>query len=157
MRMLGVALDITGRKRAEEKIHRREAQLAEAQRVAHLGSYEWDIPNNIVHRSEELCRIFGSPSEELPPTFEGYLERVHPEDRDTTRKTIEDALRERKPFEFEERIVRPDGEIRVLHSLGNGSSTSRQAGEAGRNLPGHHRSQARRGLNFDEAKNAFSS
>jgi PAS domain S-box-containing protein len=118
VRMLGVALDITDRKRAEEKIHRREAQLAEAQRVAHVGSYEWDIPNNIVHRSEELCRIFGSPSEELPPNFEGYLERVHPEDRDTARKTIEDALRERKPFEFDERIVRPDGEIRVLHSLG---------------------------------------
>jgi PAS domain S-box-containing protein len=118
VRMVGVALDITDRKRAEEVINRREAQLAEAQRIARLGSYEWEVHSNTVDRSEELCRIFGVLPAEFIPTIEGYLERVHPEDRDTTRKIIEQAFSDRKPFEFEERIVRPDGSVRRLHSRG---------------------------------------
>ena len=118
VRMMGVALDITDRKRAEEDALRREAQLAQAQRIAHLGSYEWDIASNTVYRSEELCRIFGVAAHEFEPTFEGYLERVHPHDRSTTRTTIETAFRAGAPFEFDERIVRPDGTIRMLHSQG---------------------------------------
>ena len=118
VRMMGVALDITDRKCAQEDVSRREAQLAEAQRIAQLGSYEWDIASNTVYRSEELCRIFGVAPEQFTPSFEGYLERVHPDDRSTTRTTIETAFRESTPFKFEERIVRPDGVIRMLHSQG---------------------------------------
>jgi PAS domain S-box-containing protein len=118
VRMLGIGLDITDRKRAQDEIIRRETQLASAQRIAHLGSYEWDIRTNRVYRSEELCRIFGLPPEQFPPTYEGYLGRVHPEDRSTTKKIIEQAFVESKPFDFEERIIRPDGEIRTLHSQG---------------------------------------
>jgi PAS domain S-box-containing protein len=118
VRMWGVGLDITERKRADEEIKRREAQLGEAQRIAHLGSYEWDVSTNTVHRSEELLRIFGVPPDQFDPTFEGYLERVHPEDRSTTGTIIQEAFRDRSPFEFEERIVRPDGAIRLLHSQG---------------------------------------
>jgi PAS domain S-box-containing protein len=103
----------------EDASSRREAQLAAAQRIAHLGSYEWDVATNSVHRSEELLRIFGTTAEEFKPTFEDYLERVHPDDRASTRRTIEEAFRTRTPFEFEERIIRPDGAIRVLRSQGN--------------------------------------
>jgi PAS domain S-box-containing protein len=117
-RMIGVGLDTTERKRSEEAINRREALLVEAQRIAELGSYEWDVKRNKVYRSEELCRIFGVPAAEFEPTFAGYLDRVHPEDREKTRLTIEEALGHQKPFEFEERIVRPDGQIRLLHSQG---------------------------------------
>jgi PAS domain S-box-containing protein len=118
VRMMGVALDVTDRKRAEEEINRRQTQLAEAQRVAQVGSYEWDIRNNRVYRSEQLCAIFGVPAGEFEETFEGYLQRVHPQDRGTTKRIIEDAFRSCKPFDFEERIVRADGAIRVLHSRG---------------------------------------
>ena len=104
--------------RAEEEIARREAQLVEAQRIALLGSYEWDIRNNRVWRSAELCRIFGLLPDEFEPTYEGYLARVHPDDRDTTRSTIEGALRDGRPFDFEERIILPDGGVRMLHSQG---------------------------------------
>ena len=118
IRMVGVVLDITDRKRADEEINRRQAQLAEAQRIAHLGSYEWDLRTNTVYRSEELCAIFGLNHAEFPPTFEAYLDRVHAEDRSATKATIERAFREREPFAFEERIVRPDGTVRRLYSEG---------------------------------------
>ncbi len=118
VRVMGMGQDITERKRAEEEIERREAQLAEAQRIAQLGSYEWDIRNDKVYRSEELCRIFGVRPEQFKATFEGYLERVHPEDRSFTRENIERAFRERKSFDFEDRIVRPDGAVRLLRSQG---------------------------------------
>jgi PAS domain S-box-containing protein len=118
VRMRGVSLDVTERKQAADDISRREAQLAEAQRIAHLGSYEWDVHRDKVDRSEELCRIFGLAPDQFPPTFEGYLERVHPDDRCATRSAIEAAFHQSTPFEFDERIVRPDGTVRMLHSQG---------------------------------------
>ena len=118
VRMLGVSLDVTDRKQAEEEIRSREAQLTEAQRIAHLGSYEWDVHRNTVERSEELCRIFGVAPDQFPPTFEGYLERVHPDDRHATKSAIEAAFQQGTPFEFEERVLRPDGTVRMLHSQG---------------------------------------
>ena len=117
-RMLGIALEITERKRGADELNTRGAQLAEAQRIAQLGSYEWDIPTNAVSRSDELCRIFGLDTAQFQPTFEAYLERVHPSDRDATQAIIERALRDRVPFDFEERIVRADGTIRRLRSQG---------------------------------------
>jgi PAS domain S-box-containing protein len=104
--------------RESQEIKRREIQMAEAQRIAHLGSYEWDVRTNDAHRSEELCRIFGLRPEEFAPTVEAYVERVHPEDRDRTKEIIERSVRDRTPFDFEERIVRPDGAIRQLKSQG---------------------------------------
>jgi PAS domain S-box-containing protein len=118
LRMLGVTQDITERKQAEEEIGRRDAQLVEAQRIAHVGSYEWDIQANKLYRSAELYNIFGLLPEEFAPTLEGYLERVHREDRDSTKKLIEQAFREGKPFDHEERIIRSDGRVRTLHSQG---------------------------------------
>jgi PAS domain S-box-containing protein len=106
------------RKRAAQEMARSEAQLAEAQRIAMLGSYEWNIGENKVYRSSELCRIFGLSADQFAPTFDGYLERVHPDDRAATRMTIESAFRDRMPFTFEEKIVRPDGTVRILHSQG---------------------------------------
>ena len=107
------------REREGEELRRRDAQFAEAERVASIGSYEWDTAADRVHRSRELCRIFGVRPEEFEPTFEGYLDRVHPDDRSRTRSIIERAYREAVPFAFEERIVRPDGSVRLLHSRGD--------------------------------------
>jgi two-component system, cell cycle sensor histidine kinase and response regulator CckA len=104
--------------RERDEARRREAQFAQAERIAHLGNYEWDARSNTVRRSPELCRVFGLEPDTFPPTFEAYLERVHPDDRADTRATIEASMQTRTPFAFEERIVRPDGSIRTLRSQG---------------------------------------
>lgn len=93
-------------------------RLAEVEKLAHLGSWEWDVPANQVTWSDELYRIYGLTPGEFGATFEAYLERVHPEDRDHARATVETAYRTGQPFDFEERIVRPDGTKRLLHSRG---------------------------------------
>ena len=110
--------EISERKRTEDHLRKREAQLEKAQSLAHLGSWEWDLDANKVHWSNELYRIYGLTPQESEPTFESYLERVHPDDRAHARGMIEAALRERTPFAFEERVLRPDGTLRVLHSQG---------------------------------------
>lgn len=104
--------------REAQALRASDEQLRIAQRIARLGSYEWDVQEDTVRRSDELCRIFGLRPEEFPPTLQGYLDRVHEQDRQHTRSTIEQALRDRVPFEFEERIVRPDGAVRLIYSQG---------------------------------------
>jgi PAS domain S-box-containing protein len=111
------AIAIVAHREREEAAHR-EATLEDAQRLAQLGSYEWDVQSNKVQRSKELCRIFGLAPDGFAPTVEAYLERVHPDDRATTQATVERSVHNRTPFDFEERIVRPDGSIRHLHSQG---------------------------------------
>ncbi|HEY6250568.1 MAG TPA: PAS domain-containing protein, partial [Candidatus Angelobacter sp.] len=116
--MRGVGLDVTERKQMEEELRLREVQLADAQRVANLGSYEWLPATDTVRWTEQLFRIFGLEPKEFRATFAGYLEHIHPQDREDTRKRIEQCVRDRTPFEAEERIVLEDGSIRLLFSQG---------------------------------------
>ena len=117
----GIGVEITERKQAAREIEQREAQLVEAQRIARLGSYEWDIHTKTVRCSDELCKIFGFLPGQFTPTYEGYLARVHPEDRSRTKAMMDRSFERGEQFDFEERIVRPDGQIRLLHSRGEWS------------------------------------
>ena len=110
--------DVTERKQAEETLRIRAKQMEDAQVLAKLGSWVWDIARNHVIWSDQLYHIFGVRPAEFEATFEAYLARVHVEDRPRTRQIIEQAFRDHQPFQFEERIVRPDGEVRYLHSQG---------------------------------------
>lgn len=109
--------DITERREAEEQLKKSELQLSEAQRLAHLGSWEWNIGAGSVEWSEELYRIYGIDSG-TSITFETYLACVHPDDRERVKNVVAHAVREREPFTMEERIVRTDGELRHLLSQG---------------------------------------
>jgi PAS domain S-box-containing protein len=111
--------DVTGRHAAEEALRKDSAARAQAEHMAHLGFWKWDIVANRVEWSDELYRIYGLSRKEFGASFEGYLERVHPEDRDRVRAAVEGALRARGPFTFDERIVRPDRSVRYLHSWGS--------------------------------------
>jgi PAS domain S-box-containing protein len=113
-----IARDVTERRQLDEALRRRERQLSDAQEIAQLGSFEWDVASNALTWSDQLYQIYGLAPDELRPTFEGFLERVHPEDRAATRAAIEEAYRTGQSFEREERIVRPDGSVRLLYTRG---------------------------------------
>lgn len=108
--------DKTEQRRVEEKIRERERQLAEAQAIAHVGSWEWDIPSDVVLWSDELYRIYGLPPQELMITYREFLERVHPEDLERVESLVAQAYQEHRPLSFEHRIVQPDGTVRMLQA-----------------------------------------
>jgi PAS domain S-box-containing protein len=103
---------------ALEHLEKSRAVLNQAQRVAHVGSWQWDIGADRVSWSDELFRIYGLEPGSVEMTYGKYLERVHPEDRAVTDSTIRAVLDSGGVFDFEERIVRPDGHVRILHSRG---------------------------------------
>jgi diguanylate cyclase (GGDEF)-like protein/PAS domain S-box-containing protein len=107
--------DMTERKEAEEKLRKSEVGLEEAQRLAHLGSWEWEVKTGEVYWSDETYRIYGYEPKEFVPTLERLMELVHPQDRELVNKNREGALYRAKPYDFEHRIVRPNGEVRVVH------------------------------------------
>ncbi|HEY8681748.1 MAG TPA: EAL domain-containing protein [Rhodanobacter sp.] len=110
--------DITERKQVEQAQLQNQRMLAQAQQVAHIGSWEWDIPANQLSWSVELYRIYGLVPEHCAVSFEAYLALLHPLDRTRVQRAIEQACVDHHPFEFEERIVREDGAERTLHSRG---------------------------------------
>src|SRR3990172_5109504 len=84
---------------------RSEARLAEAQQIAHLGNWEWNIVGNELYWSDESYRIFGLLPQEFGVTYETFLSCVHPDDRKYLMKAVDDALYEKKPYDIEHRIV----------------------------------------------------
>ena len=111
-----VASDITDRRLTEQALREQRVLLAEAQRVAGLGCWEWDPLSGRVTWSDELHRIYGLSPETFTPSFENYLERVHPEDRQNSGAMMARALMDGRGFSVLERIVRPGGEVRYLRS-----------------------------------------
>ncbi|HUL93895.1 MAG TPA: PAS domain S-box protein [Burkholderiales bacterium] len=115
-RVVAVSRDVTERQRTEEALRARDVQLQEAQALANLGSWEWDLRTNSRTWSDQLTRIFGLRSGQLPSSFDGFYPLVHPEDRERTAKLASEALRTGKSYENQFRIVRPDGLVRTLHN-----------------------------------------
>jgi len=110
--------DISDRKKIENALRQREAQLAEAQQLARLGSWSWEVQTDRVTWSEELLRIVGLSAEQTPASYAHVLELVPPEDRahlnDEVRRSIEeDAL-----YDMNLRFMRPDGTVRTVHARG---------------------------------------
>ncbi len=116
---VGAAFDITDKRAAADHLARSERRFGEAQRVAHVGSFEWDIRANLVSWSDELHRIYGLEPGQFEGTFDAFLKRVHPDEVESTRKVVFDAYRKRAPFVYDHRIVRADGSIRILHTVGD--------------------------------------
>lgn len=100
------------RKRIEVALAEKELRLREAQAIALLGSFHWDVSGDAVVWSDELYHIYGLEPGESGITYKTYLEQVHPEDREQVGRAVEQALATWKPFEHEYRIIRPTGETR---------------------------------------------
>lgn len=114
---VGLVLDTTERKRAEDALRLSQVQLIQAQRLSHTGSWSLDLATGILCWSEEHFRILGL--DPLAPV-RGYpevLEVIHPDDRADIQAALESAIRNRSVFECDCRILRPDGTVRHIHSL----------------------------------------
>ena len=94
---------------------RSEARLAEAQQIAHIGNWEWDIVGNEVYWSDEIYRIFGLLPQEFGATYEAFLNCVHPGDREFVKKSVHEALYDKKSYDIDHRILLKDTTIRIVH------------------------------------------
>jgi PAS domain S-box-containing protein len=109
--------DMTAYRQAQEAMRQRERQLEEAQQIAHLGSWEWDLQDDLLRWSDELFRIFGlEPGR--PFHHEEYLELLDPEDRGEVARKVREAVESGETYVHEHRIRRPDGEERWIQSRG---------------------------------------
>jgi PAS domain S-box-containing protein len=97
---------------------RLQRQLDVAQQITHIGSWEWDLATGVVTWSDELYRIYGLAPRSCEITLEGFLARVHPDDRDHVQRLVAAAMERGGPFRHGERIVRPDGSVRRLDTVG---------------------------------------
>lgn len=114
-----VMRDVTERVRLQRELERSRARLAEAERVAGIGSWEWEVGSDRTSWSDGLFHIYGLTREQFDPSFEGGMRRVFPEDRQKVRDTMERALLERSSFTLEYRALRGDGRVRTLYSQGD--------------------------------------
>jgi PAS domain S-box-containing protein len=106
------------REQAEEILRQTKQRLADAQRVAQIGSWERDLRTNQIFWSDELYRLFGLEPGEGELSYEKFLSFVMPEDLANARQLVEQAVRERKPFAVDYRVETPDRTLRIVHDQG---------------------------------------
>src|SRR6202043_2386704 len=111
-------LEVSERHKAEERLRQSERRLAEAQQVAHIGSWERDLRTNEVTWSDELYRLFGLQPHEGNISYQQFLSLVVPQDMDRIRPLVDEAIRECRGFNFDYRITLPDGSVHVLNDRG---------------------------------------
>jgi PAS domain S-box-containing protein len=117
---VGTVMDVTERKRAEDKLRQSEAYLAEAQKLTHTGSWVWEVAGKqALHLSEEWYRVYGFDPKKGMSAWNKRLERIHPDDCDGRQQAIDRAINEKSDYEVEYRILLPGGAVRYLRSVGH--------------------------------------
>ena len=119
--------EIDERRRVEEELRDRTADLAEAQRVAKVGNWSFDLRTNKVTWSEELYRIFEIEKPDFDGRHESFLSRVHPDDKHRVLRTNAQIRIEGTPFDIEYRIIAPNDEVRIIREIGY--ATEDEAGQ----------------------------
>ncbi|MDH5319777.1 MAG: PAS domain-containing protein, partial [Nitrospira sp.] len=119
--------DVTERVTSRQQLEAHRENLAQAQALAHVGSWEWDIQSGAESWSDEQFRIFGYEPHTITPTADTFREAIHPDDRPGVYKAIEDTLSQNHPYDVTCRITRPNGEIR--HLLCRGTVQRNAAGQ----------------------------
>ena len=103
---------------AEEALRDLQARVDNAQQLANMGDYDWEIATDTNRWSDQLFRIYGHEPQAFPPTYERFLSMIHPDDQERVKGLHQQAYASGEPYEMMERIVRPDGEVRYLSSNG---------------------------------------
>ena len=122
----GTGTDIDDLKRAEAALRESEAFLTEAQRLSHTGSFGWDLSRSELRWSEETFRIFEYDPRGEAPTVEHVLRRVHPDDLDTVRQSIDRITHDKVDWDLDHRLLMPDGRVKYVHVV---ARAARHAGE----------------------------
>jgi two-component system cell cycle sensor histidine kinase/response regulator CckA len=124
--VVGISVDLTEQKRAQEELLRRERALEEnerllalTQQIARVGTWAWDVVTNTVTWSDELFRQYGLEPQPSGMTYEQYLELLHPDDRAMADGIVREAFRTRQPFAFDHRIASRDGAEQWFHARGD--------------------------------------
>ncbi|MGV8056850.1 MAG: PAS domain S-box protein [Smithellaceae bacterium] len=115
---LNVITDITERKQMEEALRKSKSDLAEAQRIAKIGSWKFDVATNTVQWSEELYKIFDVDRKKFGGLYESFLQRVHPDDRMKALETNQKAIEKGESFNLSYRIVTGDNQIKHIQEIG---------------------------------------
>ncbi|MBL4801130.1 MAG: PAS domain S-box protein [Emcibacter sp.] len=112
------AKDITEAVRSNKELVESKARLARAQKIAHIGNFEWTIVSNVLIWSEEAYRIFNLAPNGIDSTYESFLARVHPDDREHVEMTLVAALKGESPYKVSHRIILDDGTVKVAEQIG---------------------------------------
>ncbi len=118
--VLTIVRDITERRRAEEQLRRSEGILTAAQKLAHVGSWDWDVQSGDVDWSDETYRIFGLHPGHFRPHIDSVMALFHTDDRAKHEELIEHAIADKSSISFDARILRPDGTVREVVSSAQG-------------------------------------
>ena len=119
VKLSGIYQDITEQKKKETLLLEKDHILSESQRIAHIGSWSWDLKDKTVIWSEETCRIYGVDVRAFEPTRQSFIDLVHPADQHFMREWREQCMKGEAPSELEFRILRPDGKVRFINGRGN--------------------------------------
>ena len=111
--------DLSALRNIETELQRSRAMLAEAQRIAQIGSWEWTLGDNCLHWSDEMHRIFGVSRGDFVPSFENFMALVHPADRAGLIAGIEKTIKGGQRFSMQHRLCRADGSLRLVECTGN--------------------------------------
>lgn len=117
-RIMGIMKDINERKTADEIIYKNQKLLNDSHRIARIGVWEYYYRDDLLIWNEDTCRIFGIEKFDHVPAIEDYIHLVHPDDRDRVITHFEETVHENEYKDLEYRIVRPDGEIRSVITVG---------------------------------------
>lgn len=118
-KIFGASLDITERVKDQNDLKENQELLAHAQHLAHMGSWRWVIKSNKLFWSDELYRVYGYQPKQITPSFEKYLNFVHPDDRNYVQTIISNAIQNKNSFNIEERITDAKGHVKFLRTWGN--------------------------------------
>jgi len=105
-------------RRMTNELRESKARLDRAQRVARLGHWEWDIGSGGLMWSGEVYAQFGLSSKDFQPTYDGFLERVHPDDRELVESAVAQALKHKSKYSVDHRIILPNKTVRYVHEQG---------------------------------------
>lgn len=112
---IAIRTDVTERKLAEKELKKSEKNLAQAQQIAHLGSWELDLDNDELSWSAEVYRIFEIDPTAFGASYEAFIDTVHPDDREDLNKAYTDSVRNRTPYDIEHRLLMKDGRIKYVN------------------------------------------